>query len=236
MYNVVISDNDVIEAAPLDYRLERQRRSEELRRSVLDVAGRLLVEEGPGALTMRRVAQAVNASTQVLYTMFGGKTGLADALYREGFARLTQAHGAVAPATDPIRRLEDRARRYFENAAANPAYYRVMFFDAIPGFRPTPETLAETWGTFDALAEAVRACARDGSISPRFADEPREAAVALWSAVHGVASLHVAGHLPDLAEARRILERTIRAVIRDLAVDRDGPHAITTPPLDDGTE
>jgi AcrR family transcriptional regulator len=188
----------------------------ELRRGVLDAAGRLLVEEGAGALTMRRVAAEVNASTQVLYTMFGGKYGLADALYREGFARLTEAHETAQSATDPTRRLEDRARRYFENASANPAYYRVMFFDAVPGFRPTQETLAETWGTFDALAETVRACARDGAIAPRFAEEPREAALTLWSAVHGVASLHVAGHLPDLAEARRILERTIRAVIGDL--------------------
>jgi AcrR family transcriptional regulator len=202
---------------------------------VLDATGRLLVEEGASALTMRRIAGEVNASTQVLYTMFGGKDGLADALYREGFARLTEAHETARPATNPTRRLEDRARRYFENAAANPAYYRVMFFDAIPGFRPSQETLAETWGTFDALAEAVRACARAGAIAPRFAEEPREAALTLWSAVHGVASLHVAGHLPDLAEARGILERTIRAVIGDLTLGLDSQDAITRLPLDQGT-
>jgi AcrR family transcriptional regulator len=37
-------------------------------------------EDGPDALTMRRIAAEAGSSTTVLYTMFGGKAGIAEAL------------------------------------------------------------------------------------------------------------------------------------------------------------
>lgn len=221
--NNVINSNDVSKpAAVTDYQRTREESKEALRRGVLDAAGRLLVEEGPQALSMRRIAQEVNASTQVLYTMFGGKDGLANELFLEGFVRLTRSHWKAPRSEDPLRHLYDRAQTYFENALANPNYYRVMFFDAIPGFKPSEETLTKTWGTFDALSEAVRACARAGLFGREVEEEPREAALSLWSAAHGVVSLHLAGHLPDEGEARRVFEGTMHSVVEGLLVrDQD---------------
>lgn len=216
--SVIYNDSVSNPAAVTNYRRARAREREALRLGILDAAGRLLAEEGPQALSMRRVAREVNASTQVLYTMFGGKDGLAEELFVEGFERLTGAHGARPRSEDPLRHLYDRAGAYFENALANPNYYRVMFFDAIPGFRPSEETLARTWGTFDALTEAVRACARAGLFAREVGEEPREAALSLWSAAHGVASLRIAGHLPDAEEARRVFARTIRGAVEGLLV------------------
>ncbi len=217
--NSVIGGNGVSKpVAVTDYRRAKERGREALRLGILDAAGRLLVEEGPQALSMRRVAREVNASTQVLYTIFGGKDGLANELFLEGFERLTRAHGAALRSDDPLRHIYDRAETYFENALANPNYYRVMFFDAIPGFRPSEETLAKIWRTFDALTEAVRACARAGLFAREVEEEPREAALSLWSAAHGVASLRIAGHLPDEDEARRVFERTMRGVVEGLLV------------------
>ena len=62
------------------YARARDRGSETLRRALLDTASRLLVKEGPQALTMRRVAAAAGCSTTVLYTVFGGKNGIAEGL------------------------------------------------------------------------------------------------------------------------------------------------------------
>lgn len=51
---------------------------------------RLLTQEGSAALTLRRVATDAGCSTTVLYTMFGGKDGPAEALYRE--SALSEPH------------------------------------------------------------------------------------------------------------------------------------------------
>ena len=184
-----------------------------MRLGVLDAAGRLLAEEGPGALSMRRVAEEVNASTQVLYTMFGGKEGLANELFLEGFGRLRLALEAVPRGDDPLGHLFSLGEAYFENGLASPNYYRVMFSDAIPGFRPPEETLQQTWKTFDALVEAVGRCVEAGLFAEQ---DAREVASSLWSAVHGVVSLHLLGRFARREEARRVFELTTRAAIGGL--------------------
>jgi AcrR family transcriptional regulator len=183
---------------PSLYERAQRRGQEALRRALLDGAGGLLVAEGPGALTMRRVAGVVGCSTTVLYTMFGGKEGLADALYREGFERLRGRLAAVPEGGDPLARLRELARAYRENALAERAYYGVMFQRAIPRFEPSPASLAVAGASLEVLAEAVRAAMDAGALRP---GDPQAVAEVLWAAVHGAVSLELAGHFPDPAVA-----------------------------------
>ncbi|MGW0753976.1 TetR/AcrR family transcriptional regulator [Streptomyces sp. NPDC002587] len=110
-----------------------------VRATILDRAIHLLVAAGPAALTMRRIAADIGSSTKVLYTMFGGKEGLIDALYREGFARLRRAQESVPDSTGPLAHLNALGTAYREHALSEPAYYRVMFEQSVPGFRPSVE-------------------------------------------------------------------------------------------------
>ena len=169
-----------------------------MRRALLDGASGLLVAEGPGALTMRRVAGVVGCSTTVLYTMFGGKEGLADALYREGFERLRARMEAVPDTGDPLARLAELARAYRANALAEGAYYGVMFQRAIPRFEPSPASLAAAGASLEVLDLAVRAAMDVGALRP---GDPRAVAEVLWAAVHGAVSLELAGHFPHPAVA-----------------------------------
>jgi len=181
---------------------------EALRRAVLDVAIRLLVEDGPTALTMRRVAAEVGCSTTVLYTLFGGKPGLVEALWREGFDRLWQAETAAPTAADPLDRLAALGHAYRAHALANPDYYRLMFGGAIPGFRPSDEALATSRQTFQALVDAVGEGIGAGILRP---EDPELVASVLWATVHGVVSLQLAGHFGEL-DAQAVFERALRAV------------------------
>jgi AcrR family transcriptional regulator len=170
-----------------------------VRRLVLDAASRLLEAEGPDALTMRRIAGEVGCSTSVLYTMFGGKAGVAEGLWREGFERLRGAMERVAD-DDPLGRLAALGRVYRENALANRAYYAIMFQRPIPGFRPSPEAYAESLQPLRILVDAAAHCIRAGVF--RDADPARVAGV-LWAAAHGAVSLELAGYEGAVdAEAR----------------------------------
>jgi AcrR family transcriptional regulator len=143
---------------------------------------------------MRRVAGAVGCSTTVLYTMFGGKEGLADALYREGFERLGRRLEATGGGSDPLARLGGLAHAYRDNALAERGYYGVMFQQAIPRFRPSPESLVVAGASLEVLALAVRAAMQAGALAP---GDPRAVAEVLWAAVHGAVSLELAGHFPE---------------------------------------
>lgn len=171
-----------------------------VRTTILDHAIDLLVTEGPAALTMRRIATGIGASTKVLYTMFGGKEGLVDALYREGFARLRRVQQQTSRAEDPLTRLNDLAAAYRAHALAEPAYYRVMFEQAVPGFQPSAEALGAAESAFDASVAAVQACIDSGVFGP---GDAYEISKILWAAAHGAVSLEIAGHFPPEAAARR---------------------------------
>src|SRR4051812_23804404 len=90
------------------------------RRQVVEAAARVLAEDGPHGLSLRRIAAEAGGSTQIVYTLFGGKPGLADALYAEGFRRLAQAMvGELAAAPNPgdPERLKALGRAYLAFAA-----------------------------------------------------------------------------------------------------------------------
>lgn len=186
----------------------QDRSREDLRRAILDAATRLLVGDGLQALSMRRVAAEVGCSTTVLYTMFGGKSGLLDALWAEGFDRLWQAEEQVGETEDPLARLAALGSAYRQHALENPDYYRVMFGGAIPGFQPSPSALDQSRRTFQVLVDGVQA-GMDAGVFRR--GDPETVALALWATVHGVVSLEIAGGLRE-SEGQQVFEQAMRAV------------------------
>lgn len=172
-----------------------------LRTSLLDVAAALLTAEGPGALTMRRIATEAGCSTTVLYRLFGAKDGIADALYREGFARLHRRLASVPQGDDPSAYLSALGRAYRDNALTEHNFYGVMSGQAIPGYTPGEEALAAAAASLDVLRASAQACVTAGVF--RADADAEEIADTLWAAAHGVISLERAGHFPgDLGERR----------------------------------
>lgn len=184
----------MISSSASPYADARERGSTAMRATLLDIASRLLAEEGPQALTMRRVAAEAGCSTTVLYTAFGGKFGLAEALYREGFARFHDRLTAVPDDADPLQRLIGLGRAYRANARTNPNYYGVMFGHAIPGYAPSEQAIAESTPTRQALIDQVQACIDAGIFA---AGDARMVADVLWAATHGAVSLELAGFFDD---------------------------------------
>jgi AcrR family transcriptional regulator len=185
------------------------------RRAVLESAARLLAEEGPQGLSLRRVAAEAGGSTQLIYTLFGGKPGLADALYAEGFTRLADRmrHAADAAPGGPGR-LVALGTGYRAFARAEPDFFAVMFGRAIPGFSPRRETRAGgRLCTLGQVVAEVQACYDAGTLVAHGVSAD-DLARQCWLTAHGLASLEVAGLLaaddPE-AFATRVLQAPLEA-------------------------
>lgn len=178
------------------YAQARQIGQEARSKGLLELAKRLLKEEGPAALTVRRIAAEAGCSTKVIYTTFGGKDGLAEALYLEGFAQFRKKMLQVPASSNPMARLRALSAAYREIALADPDYYRVMFESAIPGFKPSPETLEKARVNFHFLIQAVADC------SPLNGNADHTAET-LWAAQHGIISLELAGYLDEKTALQR---------------------------------
>ena len=208
----------------VDFRQAQEELRSTLRQGMLDAATRLLTEEGPAALTVRRVAEAVNCSTTLLYSLFGGKDGLSNELYLEGFARLRTEFESAAVQTakkkadkDGLASLRLHARVYHDYARRNSSYYMVMFGDAIAGFVPPVESRKRAWDSLAALINTFEACMKNGALPP---SNPTAAARLLWAAMHGAVSLELKGYYLKTERADELFDAAVEAVLLSLQQPR----------------
>ena len=141
------------------------------------------------SITLRSVVQDTGASTMAVYTHFGGMDGLWRALRQEGFTRLADHLGRVAPTADPVGDLAALVVAYLRNALEHPDLYRVMF-DATFEL----EDLQAADGTLELLVQAARRGAQAGRFYPQVV--PLELATQTWAIGHGLVSLVATGPLP----------------------------------------
>jgi AcrR family transcriptional regulator len=172
------------------------------------IADELLAADGPTALSLRRIAERADTSTQAVYTRFGGKPGLADALYRSGYARLADELASVAPVDDPIERIRDLAAAYRRVALANPGHYELMTGRPIPEYTPPTDSRRFAASTLQPLIDAISEACSAGLLT----GEPRTLAERFWAAGHGRISLELHGLIEvDDDEAADYVDHVIDA-------------------------
>jgi AcrR family transcriptional regulator len=157
---------------------------------------------------MRRLASALGCTTTVLYTMFASKQGLVDAMYREGFERLTARLRAIPADAPPAERLRRSAVAYRKNALASPELYQLTFGAAAPGHTPGAEAVAAADEALGALIEIVMDC-MDAGVLRR--GNPRFAAEVLTAAAHGAVSLELSHYFWSHEEAEERYAALTRA-------------------------
>ncbi|REE95918.1 TetR/AcrR family transcriptional regulator [Thermomonospora umbrina] len=170
------------------------------RERLLEAGIRLLEQDGPEALNARKLASEIGASTQVVYTHFGGMAGFYQALIRESFVLFGERLRAVPLTDDPVADLLALGLTYRENALTNPQRYRFMSGVTAPGTgvvishdiiaEGTPSVLDDVNATFLPLVEAVRRAMAVGRMRD---DDVIGVAGQFWSMIHGFVFLELAG-------------------------------------------
>ncbi|MEC3955199.1 WHG domain-containing protein [Nocardia sp. CDC153] len=150
----------------------------ERQRQIAAAARALLDDQGPTALTMRNVADALGIKAPSLYKHVPDKTALETLVVAEGFAELAEAMESAVPQGLPA-----VAQAYRTYALAHPHVYRLM------NYRPLrrdllPPGLEER--TAQPLLDAVGG------------DQAR--ARALWAFAHGMVSLELDARFPPDAD------------------------------------
>uniref|UniRef100_UPI0021C11413 TetR/AcrR family transcriptional regulator n=1 Tax=Frankia gtarii TaxID=2950102 RepID=UPI0021C11413 len=92
----------------------------------------VLAQHGPAGLTVRRVAEAAGTSTMGVYTRFGSRNGILEALYRRAFGMLHDALAEVPVTTDPRGDLIALSLAYRRFALDYPPRYTFMFERPVP--------------------------------------------------------------------------------------------------------
>jgi AcrR family transcriptional regulator len=98
---------------------------------IVDVAARLLREQGPAAVTTRRVAEEAGVQAPAIYRLFGDKDGLLEAVAEHVMAGYVSAKAAIveAAAADDVDPLEDLRAGWdmqIDFGVANPTLFRLL--------------------------------------------------------------------------------------------------------------
>ena len=162
------------------------------RRRTVVAAARLFARHGYGAVTMRAIAAELGTSPMAPYRYFDNKAEIFAMVRAEGYRRFADAQEqAFGSSSDPLARLLEMRTAYVRFAVDHPDEYRVMFELHQEPEQSHPELSRESHRAFALLEEAARRAIAAGVL----AGEPTTVAHLLWSSLHGMVSLKLAGKL-----------------------------------------
>ena len=156
--------------------------------SLVAAALTLLEEQGLTSLTVRSVASRAEVAPMGVYSRFGSKDGLLEALFVHGFHELETAI-EPPPSPSPIDRLGEGCAGYRQFAIDNPQLYHLMF-EQMMLLELSTEAQDAAKRTFGILIDRVQDAMNSGDLAE---GNSTEVAQQMWSAMHGAVSLEIAG-------------------------------------------
>lgn len=177
----------------------RERAKDATRQKILDAARELFASEGYEAVSMRRIADAIEYSPTAIYIYFKDKADLMKELCHMDYEAFTSRAQQFADVANPIDRIRLLARSYIQFAIEHPNHFRLMFMT-----KPMPEMVQmdeeemrergrgdPTRDGYAFLMQCVQQAIAQGWVREDLRRDPELVAQMLWAGRHGVASLQV---------------------------------------------
>lgn len=166
---------------------------------------------GIDQFSMRGAADEIGVTAAALYYHFDDRAELLAEIVRIGFVRLLESLRAATDAETAAGRLRESCRAYVRFALEHPRDYEAMFLDETVPVKRFSESLTRGESpTFQFLVDQVKECMHVGHLSQ---GDPVETSLLIWSAVHGLCSLHLAGRFEDEDTFLEIADREIELLI-----------------------
>lgn len=162
----------------------KEREKQQLKDKIVDAATGLFLDQGFDRTSIRMIADRIEYSPATIYLHFKDKNELFAEVSERAFALFFEYFSAVLSVSDPLERLKTLGKQYLKFASENPAYYDLMFVNNAP-----MEHEDQPWSgerSHDILINTVRECMDQGHFKGH---ELHPLSLAIWSAVHGLASL-----------------------------------------------
>ena len=193
-----------------------------LQEAIKETAWKQIAEYGAPALSLRAIARELNISAPAIYNYFSDRDALVTALIIDAYTSFgdsqIEARDSVS-ASNVSERMEAIGIAYRTWAHTYPQRYQLIFGTPIPGYEsPLMEVLPSAARSLSALVSVVEQLRTTGKLNvisfPQVKPEYKisfemwkthggdvdllslSVAMVIWSRVHGIVSLEIAGNLP----------------------------------------
>jgi AcrR family transcriptional regulator len=195
---------------------------EDAKTKILKASSALFLKGGARALSVRAIAKRAGISTIGIYSHFQGKQGILDALYIEGFQRVSKAMDVIKPGSDPKVSVLQACQNYLDCAEKFEAHYLLIFGHPDDEYQPSPEARDVAALAFKDLTRLAAA------LLPLTAPPAQQldAAIQIWSVIHGFVCLkqHTIAKAVNMRQWKARALATLEVVVD--AIEREGNLAL----------
>lgn len=182
---------------------------------ILSAARALFEREGPGAVSMRRVADTVGITPMAIYRHFPNREALLKRISDDSFNEIAHHWTARADGGDLVARLMAVQCIYLDYALAHPHLFDHAFSTRREDARRFPEDFrARRSPTANVVHDLVTEAQQAGVLR---AGDPWDIAMTLWAHSHGLIALYRAGRFSyDDRRFRNFYEASLRRLLDGL--------------------
>jgi AcrR family transcriptional regulator len=166
------------------------RQKEEVKASILQAAWQLVEKDGWQALSIRKIADAIEYSSPVIYDHFSNKEAIMLEFTKSGFQKLNeQLLKATEQFANPEQQIEAIAYAYWKFAFTHKEYYQLMYGLGMPGCDAVKQ-IAE----LKTFTELILTPVRNMIAKSKNTDaDPYLKLHTFWSTLHGLISINMLG-------------------------------------------
>lgn len=159
-----------------------------LREEILEVSKDLLIEDGFGKMSMRKIAKRANVTATSIYLHFDNKDELLLALIQQSIESLKMKLMKVMDdVRDSAGQLYSLAHNYIEFAMEHPKEYEIIYMvrpEEMP--RYPKEKFQEIRSVYELLANIIEEGKHSGELD---VNDSLTSAYSIWAQLHGVVSV-----------------------------------------------
>lgn len=190
-------------------------RDKKIAEQIAETALRILEEEGPEKVSMRRIAREVGITPMAIYHYYPDHQTLLRSVTDAEFGKLLSFFEARQKRTSREDRLLMIMDGYLDYALARPKIFDYVFCRYREGVRQFPDGFRDRQSpTLNPIADRLAEGMQSGELKQ---DDVWEVAMELWAHAHGYVTLYRAGRF-NLTERqfRMLVRRSIRRLLDGL--------------------
>lgn len=175
--------------------LRRERERAEMTERIMDAAREMFVRDGYEAVTLRKIALAIQYSPGTIYQYFKDKRALVQTIIRKDALDLREHMINCLEGDDPVEQISELARRYALWGISHPNHYRLMNVPPPAWSEENHEVHKRENAPLEhevlsVLTVVVTEGIRRGQLKEKYSD-PALVAATLWAGIHGVVLLEI---------------------------------------------
>jgi len=197
-----------------------------VRLKIMNAARELFASHGVEAVSMRKIAEAVEYSPTIIYQHFADKESLLHEICTEDFSSLAGVFSEIATVADPLKRIEQIGLAYARFGLEYPNHYRLMFMTPHPADDSHSDSQCGKGDPDEDGYAFLKKSVAEAIAAGRYRDGLNDADLisqVLWSAMHGLVSLQITKGQASWLEWRPF-EQRIKLTLESLqrGIERKG--------------